>query len=880
MKLYKQYLPRLYDSTESLNGNGLGVLRDAISCIVTEVRNGEFELELEYKKDGFLSNDIKTGRIIRANASKKLRNQYFRIYDIKKDINENTFIYAEHLSFDLRVNTLIEAKVKGTCKTIMDTILKNSVNETPFTMLSDITTTNTYENKLISTHDALTELHNLFKPSDVLRDKFYYSILRNRGEDKNVLIAYKKNITGFKCIENKDNLCTRIVPYIKKDTELTTANTDVEITGLETTELKEEYIYISGYKIDAPNINDYDIQYTKAVDYTDDVFWETYEKNKENLKILASNYFNLNKTYIPSFSYEIDLVALSETNEYEEMSFLEDIELCDTVMIKNSLYNVSDKVKVSELKFNVLQDKVISLKLGDTSTTLKSIMSDKVEEAIKHTEASKTELQQIIEHVTSQITGNDGGYVKLYPPDNPSEIFIMDNENPALAKKVLRINKSGIGFGNNINGPFSTAWTCDGVFNASFIKTGVMSANLIKSGTLSNVDGSLKINLNGKSIDFYSLYNGILKQSIKIEGPDISFYDIQNGIKAGGLTIKRKVDDSGVGYYPVLDLNNEVNGYCGVSYRKNDGTGIFTFYAIFDAYNRSGVITNYPIVLQCNTNIKGELNTNGYRIRPNDPAILYHSSAGKTILKGSPVANLALLNSGGMTMLDFQNSGAIVTGDNFWFSGLKLTQNGGAKLYNTTTNYSHLAGVNGGSLGTTSKMHFYTSNGTNYSLNDLNMNGNQIRNTTVLNQIANPLTKSYAELYMSQSLQEEISYSFEGKTKNGELKINVNPNLGISSRNDYMVQLTAYANSNIWCEKFDEHFIIYTGEEEVEFSCRVISKAKQTSPYKINNLSDAEVCEHLEEIEEIDDTNNNKQDNINNDILEYKVLEEEYAKDN
>ena len=44
---------KLFESTEiSFNNNGLGCLNDAITCIVTEKLNGEYELELTYPVDG------------------------------------------------------------------------------------------------------------------------------------------------------------------------------------------------------------------------------------------------------------------------------------------------------------------------------------------------------------------------------------------------------------------------------------------------------------------------------------------------------------------------------------------------------------------------------------------------------------------------------------------------------------------------------------------------------------------------------------------------------------------------------------------------------------------------------------------------------------
>ena len=45
--------PILFDASElTFDSNGLGVLSDAISCTVTEERNGAFELTLEYPISG------------------------------------------------------------------------------------------------------------------------------------------------------------------------------------------------------------------------------------------------------------------------------------------------------------------------------------------------------------------------------------------------------------------------------------------------------------------------------------------------------------------------------------------------------------------------------------------------------------------------------------------------------------------------------------------------------------------------------------------------------------------------------------------------------------------------------------------------------------
>ena len=47
----------------SFNTNGLGRLTDAISCIVTEERNGSYELHMEYPIDGHLTEEITYSRM-------------------------------------------------------------------------------------------------------------------------------------------------------------------------------------------------------------------------------------------------------------------------------------------------------------------------------------------------------------------------------------------------------------------------------------------------------------------------------------------------------------------------------------------------------------------------------------------------------------------------------------------------------------------------------------------------------------------------------------------------------------------------------------------------------------------------------------------------
>ena len=79
--------------------NGPGRLSDAISCKVTEERNGQYELHMEYPIDGWLIEEVKYSRIIYATTADGKYPQPFRIYRITKPLSGVVEIDGEHISY-------------------------------------------------------------------------------------------------------------------------------------------------------------------------------------------------------------------------------------------------------------------------------------------------------------------------------------------------------------------------------------------------------------------------------------------------------------------------------------------------------------------------------------------------------------------------------------------------------------------------------------------------------------------------------------------------------------------------------------------------------------------------------------------------------------
>ena len=65
-------IPCLYAETETaFTSNGIGKLCDALSCYVTEKRNGAYELKMGYPSFGIHAEDVVEGNIILAKPSER-----------------------------------------------------------------------------------------------------------------------------------------------------------------------------------------------------------------------------------------------------------------------------------------------------------------------------------------------------------------------------------------------------------------------------------------------------------------------------------------------------------------------------------------------------------------------------------------------------------------------------------------------------------------------------------------------------------------------------------------------------------------------------------------------------------------------------------------
>lgn len=90
--------------------DGLGVLRDALSCTVTMGTDGEYTLDMSYLVNGAKSDRLITGALLRVDLTRLYHDegrkpQFFRITEIKKEMTaggELIQVHGEHLSYDMK----------------------------------------------------------------------------------------------------------------------------------------------------------------------------------------------------------------------------------------------------------------------------------------------------------------------------------------------------------------------------------------------------------------------------------------------------------------------------------------------------------------------------------------------------------------------------------------------------------------------------------------------------------------------------------------------------------------------------------------------------------------------------------------------------------
>lgn len=577
--------PILFEYNEtSFTTNGIGRLSDATSCIVTEERNGAYELAMEYPEGGQHANDIEIERIIWAKPAALMDPQPFRIYKITKPLNQLFKVYARHISYDLNYITVnpcgpyqsnllalqgMVANANGIGNFVLGT-----VGSGPTASFS-VSEPASFRNWIGGREGSILDVYG----GELEWDKFTIKLLAARGINRGLVLRYGKNITDISKEQGIDHTISGVCPFMRAgDGSVITLQQHVVWRSTITQPARAVGMDFSSY-IDEQAIREA---------HPDETDQQINYRLANALQAAAEAYVANELPASPTDNIEVAFVNLGDTEEYKDMAAIfTQAALCDTVTIIYPRLDIQTTAKIIKTEYNVLLERFEKLTIGKARATLGDKLTEissgattyinntnaqqnasttrKVEDAeaaaideanqyaeeqaaaaeAAAIETAQENLETAIAANTDLITGVDGGYIRINRDVNgkPFEILIMDDPDVSRAVKVWRWNINGLGYSSTgYNGPYTTAMSMAGIFNTDFIAantlsgvtimagtlnagkitTGYLDASIIKTNALTDRDGVNSINMQTGS---FSLANGNF-----IHAPGSGFISLYNNL--------------------------------------------------------------------------------------------------------------------------------------------------------------------------------------------------------------------------------------------------------------------------------------------------------------------------------------------------------------
>lgn len=349
--------PILYKANETdFSTLGLGVLSDATSALVTEERNGQFYLIMQYPIDGIRFNELKNDRVIKVDASNNLKDQRFKIERITKPSKGIVTVYANHVSYhseELQLRP--DVSYNGNAQSALTTWRNNLVESHPFTVYSDIQTEGSGRwsiDKVENARRALGGVQGSILDSyggEYRFDNYHIGLYAQRGNESGALIAYGKNLIELEQEEEIASTHTSVYPYS------IIANDDGE----------EELITLPEYFIDSEYVGNYARRKILTIDFSDEDI-----KTADGLRTRVRRYIKENNIGVPRVNLRVKFIDLSKTLDYKHLKLIEEINLCDWVNIYFEKLDIVRKAKIIAATWDVLLERYHEIEVGESRASL------------------------------------------------------------------------------------------------------------------------------------------------------------------------------------------------------------------------------------------------------------------------------------------------------------------------------------------------------------------------------------------------------------------------------------------------------------------------------------------------------------------------------
>ena len=295
--------------------------------------------------------------------ARQLRDQPFRIYRVVPELDKVT-VYARHIFYDLLDNMVKSLKPSPSAvgASVVQSLSGTCLSSHDFSFYSDLTSNAEdveWEN-INPVEDMLGENGLVSKyGAELARDWYDVFLVKRVGNDTDVSIRERKNLTGISYDVDETDVVTRIMP--------TGEDADGNI------------LYLPELYIDSPNLNAYThpkwihLPVSEAKEVTDGDEPKSKTQCYAEMRKAVQAEFDAGCD-LPTITLKVDFISCSDAEEYKQYAALTDIFLGDSVRVVARCIGVEVSMRMTQYSYDCLTRKYTSVTLGTAADTLEGSM--------------------------------------------------------------------------------------------------------------------------------------------------------------------------------------------------------------------------------------------------------------------------------------------------------------------------------------------------------------------------------------------------------------------------------------------------------------------------------------------------------------------------